>query len=199
MACGEGHDVDSRDCDAGGSLDDWCGRVWCGTRTIDDALPQLPGYSDAGTPSGTGLAYSSLGFLPCDRLLVVNGSYYYDEASGALVGASWQSDLVDASCPERIRVGRQPSGQCDVCGLVNHRARACVDEISAPLRQQCIDDPPGRIATCVECACNHCYPYAICSRAKVTDFSRVFANAFCDNALRDCVRRHECRCEYEDL
>ena len=196
FACGpDAEDVACRE-----SLDDWCERVECGpTRNIADVLPPLPGPSAEGVSND--LLRTNLGFAPCDELLVLGryGTSFYDETSGALVGASSPNGAPDAGCPGDVAVGRQPSGRCDVCGLAgNNRRRACEGPISKPWRAQCNEHPPESIATCTECACLHCYPLANCANAGLTDLSQVLPIGLCQSALRDCVREYECQCEDDD-
>jgi hypothetical protein len=191
---GDGDDDSGLDCRE--SLGDACDRLDCGeTRTLQDALAMLPAREDGGPPINM-LFFASLEYYACDDLLMLaSGSThrYYERGSGRLVGTR----LGDSECPDGIIAGKQPSGRCSPCGLVGQGGReACSGDIGKPWRSECQEHAPESIASCVDCACLHCYPLAICATAMTQTLP--FAQVTCNNQLIDCAEENECDCAETD-
>jgi hypothetical protein len=170
-------------------LEQWCGANACaGIETFDDALATV---LDGQHARGMGWIYA------CDeraRVAFTDGMhqlakvYFYDLESGDLL-AGEVADVHEASdsCERRRRTAGEPLDCSDSCLLLGIAPEstlevdACEGELAAPLIATCLNDPPGWIAGCEECACRRCYPALLMSEPNILREAAAFmcATDFC--------------------
>ena len=164
LACGDDEAAGPRVCDL--TLDQWCGENACaGIETFDDALATVLDDHEA---RGIGWIYAcdeqaQVAFA--DGMQQLAKMYFYDLESRDLLGGEVR-DVHEPSdsCEERRHSAGEPLGCDDSCLLLGIAPEstlevdACEGELAEPLIAMCLDDPPGWLEGCEECACPRCYP-----------------------------------------